>query len=319
MNVSIIVPVYNVECYLHDCLNSILRQTYSHYEIICINDGSTDSSLSILESYKSKDPRVKVFDFDNGGLSAARNRGLGLATGDLIYFMDSDDLILEDCLEKTVNTFKENKDVDVVFFDANSFVDSECDKEAKDYNYCRNISVGKYSTKSFFEKSILDGKYVVSACCYVFKADRFQNMRFIEGILHEDNLFTTQLLIKEDRICYVLKDKLFNRRIRSGSITTSSKTLCHVNGYLFTFERLKKDLVNIDKTYENAACIYLLSLLMSASVDLTFVSNIRLMDAIRYRVRITRESAPLLLNDMKIINLLRIFTPFLWKLKKICL
>ena len=88
---SIIIPVYNVEKYLRDCLDSVLAQTYPDWEAVCVNDGSTDGSSVILEEYSSKDSRFKVFNQANGGLSLARNTGLDEAKGDYILFLDSDD------------------------------------------------------------------------------------------------------------------------------------------------------------------------------------------------------------------------------------
>jgi glycosyltransferase involved in cell wall biosynthesis len=91
--VSIVIPVYNVEKYLRQCLDSVVNQTLKDIEIICVNDGSTDNSLQILEEYANKDDRIKIINKDNGGLSSARNAGLEIATGVYIGFVDSDDYI----------------------------------------------------------------------------------------------------------------------------------------------------------------------------------------------------------------------------------
>ena len=89
--ISIIIPVYNVEKYLDECLNSAANQTFENIEIICVNDGSTDGSLEILESHASKDKRIRIISQENKGVSSARNEGLDAARGKYIYFMDSDD------------------------------------------------------------------------------------------------------------------------------------------------------------------------------------------------------------------------------------
>ena len=96
---SIIIPVYNVERYLRDCLNSVLGQTCHEWEAICVNDGSTDGSKFILEEYAAEDPRIKVITKNNGGLSSARNVGLERAEGDYILFLDSDDWLEGRALE----------------------------------------------------------------------------------------------------------------------------------------------------------------------------------------------------------------------------
>lgn len=98
--VTIIIPVYNVEKYLEKCLNSVICQTLKDIEIICVNDGSTDNSQQILKEYAQKDERIKIVDKKNGGLSSARNAGLDAATGEYCYFLDSDDWIELNTLEK---------------------------------------------------------------------------------------------------------------------------------------------------------------------------------------------------------------------------
>ena len=96
--VSVIIPVFNVEEYLEECINSILRQTLTDIEIICINDGSTDSSPDILKKYAEQDRRITVYSQDNCGLSAARNLGMRAARGRYTYFIDSDDWLERDAL-----------------------------------------------------------------------------------------------------------------------------------------------------------------------------------------------------------------------------
>lgn len=109
MKVSVLVAVYNAEKYLKRCLDSLLRQTLSEIQIICINDGSTDSSIDILESYKLNNKNIEVYSQENRGASAARNLGLKYAIGEYICMVDSDDYISDECLEKTYNVVKENK------------------------------------------------------------------------------------------------------------------------------------------------------------------------------------------------------------------
>lgn len=103
---SVIVPVYNAESFLSRCLDSLLRQTYPHLEIICVNDGSTDGSAAILDAYAAKDSRVKVIHKENAGVSVARNRGLALAKGDIIGFCDADDAYVPGALERVVALFE---------------------------------------------------------------------------------------------------------------------------------------------------------------------------------------------------------------------
>ena len=101
--ISVIIPVYNVEKYLHRCLDSVIAQTYQNIEIICVDDGSIDESGRICNQYAVRDARIKVIHQENQGLSAARNRGLDAAEGEYIAFVDSDDYILEDMYKKMLD------------------------------------------------------------------------------------------------------------------------------------------------------------------------------------------------------------------------
>ena len=113
--VSVVIPVYNVEKYLGECLDSVLRQTLNEIEIICVDDGSTDGSAAILQKYAAADPRIRLISQANAGLSAARNAGMDAATGKYIYFLDSDDYISADAMEKCFSIC-ERDDLDQLVF-----------------------------------------------------------------------------------------------------------------------------------------------------------------------------------------------------------
>ena len=99
ITISVIIPVYNAEKYLKTCLDSLISQTYANYEVLCVDDGSTDHSLNILRFYEKKDNRIKVFTQENAGPAAARNKALEYATGDYISFVDADDYLVENAFE----------------------------------------------------------------------------------------------------------------------------------------------------------------------------------------------------------------------------
>ena len=120
--VSVIVPIYNVEKYLAECVDSILGQTFQDMEIILVDDGSLDSSGQMADDYAAQDKRVKVIHKENGGLSSARNAGMKIARGEYIYFCDSDDYISLDAIEILYETATKN-DLDMVLFNGDSFVD----------------------------------------------------------------------------------------------------------------------------------------------------------------------------------------------------
>ena len=113
--VSIVIPVYNVEKYLKQCMDSVIGQTYANLEIVCVNDGSPDNSISILREYEQRDSRVKVIDTENQGLSGARNVGTSYCSGDYLLYLDSDDWIDLETVELSLCTAQEN-DVDLVLW-----------------------------------------------------------------------------------------------------------------------------------------------------------------------------------------------------------
>ena len=136
--VSVIIPVYNVEKYLGECLDSVLRQTLEDIEIICVDDGSTDGSAKMLAEYAAKDPRIRIITQANAGLSAARNVGMDAATGKYIYFLDSDDYIKDDAMEKCFSICERDGLDQLVFNSECLFEDESMDiellrKKAKSY------------------------------------------------------------------------------------------------------------------------------------------------------------------------------------------
>ena len=149
IKVSVIIPIYNVEKYLQQAIESITSQTLKEIEIIAINDGSTDSSLDILTEQAKKDNRIRVISTNNNGLSITRNLGMYMASGEYIYFFDSDDILEKDTLENCYLKC-ESQNLDFVFFDADCFTDSM----EKDYtfNYQRT---DKYEDKVYSGIEIL--------------------------------------------------------------------------------------------------------------------------------------------------------------------
>lgn len=123
MKISVILPVYNVELYLKACIDSVLSQTYQNFELIAINDGSTDASFSILNQYT--DTRIVVLEQENQGVAATLNRGLKKATGEYVAFIDGDDLWVKDKLENQVRIFDENPAFEISFGKIEQFLSEE--------------------------------------------------------------------------------------------------------------------------------------------------------------------------------------------------
>jgi IS5 family transposase len=248
---SIIIPVYNVESYLAECFDSLLAQTYQKFEVICINDGSTDNSLAIVEQYSDKFSNFKFKTIENSGLSVARNIGLSLAQGDYILYLDSDDKLRADTLMLCTKQI-ETHQADIIMFEAQSFVDGVDASQHDIGDYDRPI-ISEQLTNGhhFFNESWWQKKFIVTACCYCYKKQKYQNLQFVPGILHEDNLFTTQLLLaaKSDRVV-CLNEKLFLRRYRPASIMTQAKSPRHVQGLLHCANKIADIVLVMDNAEE---------------------------------------------------------------------
>lgn len=248
--VSVIIPVYNVEPYLRECLDSVVNQTLQDIEIICVNDGSTDGSLAILEEYVKMDKRIKLFSQENKGLSATRNVGFRNALGKYIHFMDSDDLIELDCLEILYDVSSKN-DLDILYFDADAFFESkELAKQHVNYDkyYDRKRTYTSiYSGENLFTEMLQYGDYKSSPCLQLLKSEflKKNNISFYEGILHEDNLFTFQAIMLANRVSHINR-KLFHRRVRENSIMTKKETSKNVIGYFICFIEMVKFCLHYD-------------------------------------------------------------------------
>lgn len=206
--VSVLVPVYNVEKYLKRCLDSIVNQTLVNIEIICVNDGSTDNSLKILEEYRARDRRIKIVNKQNGGLPSARNAALDVAVGEYIGFVDSDDYIEPDMFEKLVNVARDEKS-EVVICGANIFPE---EPKADDWLY--NCLSPWYKHYDRFDPELLYWRQDTNPFLWrvlVSKKliDR-ENLRLDEDIVvGEDKAFQAKLYPKACGIT-VIPDKLYN-------------------------------------------------------------------------------------------------------------
>lgn len=265
--ISIIIPVYNVDKYLAECLDSAINQDYQNKEIIAINDGSTDNSYKILKEYKSKFPEIIIKNIKNQGLSIARNTGLEAATGDYVIFLDSDDWIEKNTLSTCIEKINEHK-ADIIFFSANAFIDGMPSKTVKNFSYGRpsDIIDIPLPSKDFFSHLIKSKNYAASACLYMYKKEKLGSIRFLPAITHEDNLFTTQLLITHnDIIATCISDKLFHRRVRPESIMTEPKSIKHIDGYFRVAEELlKNDIINEKSNTSEALNLFTQTMITNA-------------------------------------------------------
>ena len=216
--VTVIIPIYNVEKYLREAIDSAINQTYKNLEIILVDDGSTDKSGEICDEYIKVDNRIKVIHKKNGGLSDARNAGLDSCTGKYIMFLDSDDFLEPDAVENMYNEIVE-KDADYVIGNyINATEEGEkWEKPVFDLEKYKpfKLSIHDYMNSFFIMNS--------SVCNKIFKKEFIDklNLRFIVGLPAEDAIFTTYCFIKSEKVYYI-PNLVFNYRQRKGGSISSS-------------------------------------------------------------------------------------------------
>jgi glycosyltransferase involved in cell wall biosynthesis len=220
VKVSVVIPVYNVEDFLAECLDSIVNQTFTDIEIICVNDGSTDGSLEILNEYAQRDERFTVISQENAGHAVATNRGMELAKGEYLFLMDSDDILKLNAFEDTVKVADE-KDVDFVIFQAiNYYMDTNEYKEQE--NYSMNKLADHVGDSVFNWKDIKEFvfKIAVTPWSKLYKREFVENCgaKFPEGLIFDDNVFFWEVLFNAERIAFH-RQHLFIRRWHSASST----------------------------------------------------------------------------------------------------
>ena len=214
--ISVIVPVYKVEAYLEECINSIINQTYKNLEIILVDDGSPDNSGIICDKYAKKDERIKVIHKENGGLSDARNAGIDVVTGKYITFIDSDDYIENLYIEKLYLAIKNNNtNISQCGFSKVSNSKEILEKIGYDKNYIlsgKEMLKDLYMYKNSVENTVVWNK--------MYLIDLFKNIRFPKGKIHEDEYITYKILYFQEKVS-IIKDYLYNYRQTDNSITHS--------------------------------------------------------------------------------------------------
>lgn len=234
--VSVIIPVYNVEPYLEECLNSVIRQTFPDMEILCIDDASTDHSGKLLRAYAKKDNRIRVLcNETNGGLARARNRGLGEASGEYVLFVDSDDYIEETLLEKVL---EKAPGCDVVCFDYRRMDRMLGWRDSHTYS----LADGGYSGMGYLAEAVENGSLIYSACTKLYRRDFLERnqIRFPDGRLYEDVLFCFRCLTRAERV-RSFQEKLYIYRVRQNSVMTKALTEKNVGDYFWSVCELTKD------------------------------------------------------------------------------
>lgn len=260
--ISIIVPIYNVEKYLRDCIETIINQTYKEIEIILVNDGSTDTSLEICNEYAEKNDKIKIVNKKNGGLSDARNVGLEHATGKYIMFVDSDDYLALNSCEVLYNAIK---DTEFEYVTANfAFTNNDGTPWKKpmfsDKFQNTLLDIGDYKKSFYLVNSTVWNKIFRKE--FIDKND----LKFEVGLLAEDAVFTTQAFLKA-KTTYYIKDIVYYYRQRetkkenaSISFNCSVEYFTKVNqAYKIIYENFKKhNEINFYRYYYAKSTAYIL-------------------------------------------------------------
>jgi glycosyltransferase involved in cell wall biosynthesis len=237
MKYSFIIPVYNGEKYIDNCLSSILNQTYKNFEVIIINDGSTDKSLDILKKYSKENRNIRIYDIKNKGVSNARNYGVSNAIGDYFIFVDVDDYVDLNMLEY-INTELNNRNLDLV-----------------KYNYCKVKNIDMKKSIDPITSEVLNGedallKFIDNkvpfdlTCIYAYKTEYFKKNKFIFEVnrYHEDFGLIPYVIMKSKKVLII--DKILYYYVQSkNSITRSTdykKTVKKFDDILYHFDTLYK-------------------------------------------------------------------------------
>ena len=244
--ISVIIPVYNSELYLKECLYSVINQTYKKIEIICVDDGSTDHSLDILNFYQKKDSRIKVFTQENSGPSAARNKALDMAKGDYISFVDSDDFLKPYTYSTLIEYATQERSWDLIIFggnivgERNTYFEEKLSTKYWEYLDCKpgTVVFGEKAARPFlwlhfFKRELLE---------------KPEKIRFMEDInLGEDQIFEFEYIPRAKNVL-VLDKKFYNYRIENNASLMQlynnrriKKTECHFTIIKTVIENWKKD------------------------------------------------------------------------------
>lgn len=295
MFISVIMPVYNVAKYLEKSINSILEQTYQNFELILIDDGSTDSSGNICDKYAQQKSNIKVIHQINQGQSVARNKGIDVATGNYICFLDSDDWYSSNALESLVETIS-NNDTDISLI---NIIETENENvEYKDKNEIIYLSSNECLT------NILNNHLnFVQVCNKLYKKELFNKIKFPVGKIFEDEYISTDIYSRINKLAWTQKGCMFYRQ-RPGSTTKEGFNVNKLQEY--------DSLVKTGEAFKNLNRLDLWSRNLSRILSFLFKSYFQLKDS-------NLENKEMLMKDIqtKIIYTFNQKPIFKWRFKDI--
>lgn len=297
---SIIVPIYNVEYYLENCINSILNQTFKEFELILVNDGSPDNSIEICNKYKKKDDRIKVIDKENGGVSSARNAGIDIALGEYIAFVDPDDDIEINMYEELMNrAIKSNVDIVICSLNYINLIDKNVRQQIVWSNNENIIEKKEINNKIMYDiLNFREGYGIYTSVNKVYKRELFYNndIRFEVNRNHGEDARLNLILLTKVNSIYFTNKPLYNYYIRKReSLTTVVRDnmykyildnknfhdyLCNLYGYQHLMDKGRKNYLNNIFQYMNSISISRFKLRKKVKIlnqimnDDTFKNNI---------------------------------------------
>lgn len=263
IKISLIIPIYNVEQYIYECLDSVVNQSLKEIEIICVNDGSEDASLTILEEFSKKDSRIKIITQKNQGLSAARNTGMMNIQGGYIYFLDSDDFFENKYVLEQLYSEAIKYDLDFIEGDFNFYFNNNKQTKSKGVDL-NNVISGKELHKISVQNKLFGS--VVWNKLFKTKFLLKNNLTFINGIIYEDIDFTYRCYNSAEKVKH-LNLITVNYRQRENSITSDLK-IHKINDYFVILNSIRE--FNFRKGIDNRFSNYILGSLI---LEILYKSN----------------------------------------------
>lgn len=240
--VSIIVPAYNVEKYISDCIRSVLRQSYADFELIIVDDGSNDHTLELSRKFADKDERIQVIHQKNGGSPSARNSGLKHATGEYILFLDSDDWLEDDCLEITLKEINQNH-ADMVFFDYIQEFENKSIPKHSIKQYC------VYTKKE--DNAFIYDMRTITAWGKLYRRECIKDIKFDEQMrTAEDVDFSFRAYDNVQRAVYLNKPLMHYRVLNSSAIHGYNPEI--LNKFAYPIDEIRKYMLNGNLTRAKA-------------------------------------------------------------------
>ena len=237
---SIIVPVFNVESYLEQCLDSLIKQNLKNYEIILVNDGSTDKSIEICNKYAEKNLNIRLINQENKGLGAARNIGIQNAIGKYITFVDSDDFVEEDMYYGMLSQAFAD-DLDLIVFNMKYYYE---DGSTKPLTF--KLEGNKIYNRQELIEAFLTKKFESFACNKLFKRELFNEIRYDEGVYYED-IYTCFKILNRVNTAKAICEELYYYRQRNNNITSSVSINC-LNDFRSAVNKVNSDYEITSKT-----------------------------------------------------------------------